>query len=550
VRSVAWTILGVGGVALAAGCLTRGQGDTDSESRVQSTVACSVAFEPPVSRLAEYARKAGDLDGDGHLDLYAVTLEGKPRISVLRGDGTGAFSVAVESDLPSDDSLSPDVAFGDVDADGKIDLVGLTEQRVVVFPGLGDAKFGPASRAFAPTARELGPGKGELLPELGAVRVVDLEGDGRADILVTTKSRQSAAKTSGSGGLFVLRARTADGGATLEATELVTYDANAEGAFAINDYNGDGRADLLVANDAHVGAGTALWLGAPAGSPLPFSGRTEDVLLPASHGTVQRTPLATIGLETKSDFDGDRKVDAVVRGDSPSSPVLLYAGDGKGGFVFSRYAPLARSFPVRMPILSGDFDGDKRLDVALADEDGYAEMRCALGFGNVSRSKSFDFGSGTRVTAAGDFDEDGRTDLVMYGVRDHLAGSFVAFSRAGVTPPPEEDAGPPDASPTTVDAAPPPADAGAPDADAGPPDIDPTKSQAPDNGQTEGTHRTGWKELPVKPAADNPQAEEASGCSSAPGGSRTPLGLMLAALVITARRALRRGSKQTRRTRS
>ena len=62
-----------------------------------------------------------DLNGDGHLDLAVVSWPTNAQLSILFGDGTGAFATPVVHDLPDG---SKGLAAEDLDDDdGDVDLV-------------------------------------------------------------------------------------------------------------------------------------------------------------------------------------------------------------------------------------------------------------------------------------------------------------------------------------------------------------------------------------------------------------------------------------------
>lgn len=139
-----------------------------------------------------------DVDGDGRLDLVTAN-EGSPRdaagdpgpggtVSVLRGRGGRAF--AAQQVLPV--GRSPyGLSVLDVDGDGRIDIITANNGSgtISVLSGRGDGTFAPA-RAFA-----AGPGAARTLP-------IDVDGDGRTEILTANW---------GDGTVTVLRDDGADG---------------------------------------------------------------------------------------------------------------------------------------------------------------------------------------------------------------------------------------------------------------------------------------------------------------------------------------------------
>lgn len=109
---------------------------------------------------------AGDVNGDGKIDLVTADLP-QGNVSVLLGTGTGSFGAAQDYDAGSQ-PLS--IAMADFDGDGKIDLVMADAGGVSVLLGNGTGSFkGPVSVAAG--SNPVG------------VAVGDFNGDGRRDVV-------------------------------------------------------------------------------------------------------------------------------------------------------------------------------------------------------------------------------------------------------------------------------------------------------------------------------------------------------------------------------
>ncbi|MFV8182196.1 MULTISPECIES: FG-GAP-like repeat-containing protein [unclassified Streptomyces] len=135
--------------------------------------------------------RAGDFDGDGHMDL--VTDD-----HVLYGPFDRAAGPARSSALAGADARLYAMTAGDLDGDGITDLV--------VSSGVS-ASSAPRLRLFRGTASGLVAGPGIASPDTGSVDSLglgDIDGDGRQDVVF-------GRSTSGAGGLVGVVRGTPDG---------------------------------------------------------------------------------------------------------------------------------------------------------------------------------------------------------------------------------------------------------------------------------------------------------------------------------------------------
>jgi hypothetical protein len=152
------------------------------------TPAKTVAFvESPGSGLAFAPYRAGpvfgDFDGDGVSDLFVPQ---KTAGKLFKGDGTGKFSdvTAKAGDLAGAIGWTTSAAWGDVDNDGKLDLiVGCFKGPNRFFKGRGDGTFEDATEKI---------GLDQKIFNTQAVSCVDLNGDGQLDFVFNNEGQDSA----------------------------------------------------------------------------------------------------------------------------------------------------------------------------------------------------------------------------------------------------------------------------------------------------------------------------------------------------------------------
>jgi hypothetical protein len=305
-----------------------------------------------------------DLDVDGDVDL-AVTSQ-ITNVLLLR-NSAGAFTNA--GSLPVGTTAYA-VTAGDYNGDGAPDLVTINrlDTSLTFFPGLGDLTFGPLVNT------PIGFGA------MSALAAGDIDGDGRLDVVVTSDANNVVRWYKGDGA----------GGFTLGGNHPV---GSFPVAVAVGDLNGDTRPDLAVANALSDNVAVLLNQGGGGFSAAAF--------YPA--GDTPRS--VAIG-----DANADGRPDLVVANrDTHDVTVLL--GDGAGSFPTSRRVP-GHNSPERALLLDADRNGRADLvvttsptttggNVAVFPGDGLG------GFGPVQIAAGAVLGMAT-----GDFDRDGRTDLL------------------------------------------------------------------------------------------------------------------------------------------
>ncbi len=154
---------------------------------------------------------AGDVDGDGDLDLFSGTYvdpthpetDTKDRNEILLGDGTGKFKLATKSDVqkvPTGFPPTSGASFVDADRDGILDVwvgfwyksYGSSEIGVQarLFKGVGDGTFVDATPGSGLETRASGfPDDLNHKPSYG-VTTCDLDDDNLPELIVSAYGRQ------------------------------------------------------------------------------------------------------------------------------------------------------------------------------------------------------------------------------------------------------------------------------------------------------------------------------------------------------------------------
>jgi len=125
----------------------------------------------------------GDFDNDGFPDLFVPQKNG---CKLFKNDGKGHFTDVTEKagDLAKFTGNATSAAWGDVDNDGKLDLVvGCLRGQNRFFRNKGDGTFEDATEAI---------GLGQRIFNTQAVCLVDLNNDGMLDMVFNNEGQESA----------------------------------------------------------------------------------------------------------------------------------------------------------------------------------------------------------------------------------------------------------------------------------------------------------------------------------------------------------------------
>jgi hypothetical protein len=383
-----------------------------------------------------------DVNGDGKLDLIVggsdITPAGTAGLEVLLGNGDGTFKPAVASGAVNNVFA---VATGDFNGDGKKDLV-LSAGQILL--GHGDGTFAPPAFTLTLTAAVGGfpvapvvgdfnnDGKLDIATNAGNANLLsvflgkgdgtfttgpsyagvygtfslaasDLDGDGNLDLIAGIANSGIYGPDLNSGGTFEVLMGNGDGTFQAAPAYLNTVTTFSVGApvFAVGDFNGDGKPDLLGVT----------------GSPGALAFLAGDG---TGHFALTKTSAETgPSLLAAADLNGDGKLDAVYA-DKSAASVAVALGKGDGTFAAGTDYAVPNNTTL-MNIAVSDVNGDGKPDVVITAENATTNPASATGLyvylnkgdGTLLAPATIDTPSSPGALAIGDLNGDGKPDIVL-----------------------------------------------------------------------------------------------------------------------------------------
>lgn len=346
---------------------------------------------------------AGDFDGDGDTDLLWVAEPGY--IEGRAGDAAAPLAAALPGARPALGPGDPQLTdAGDLDGDGRLDVVA-NDGYALLMRGDGLGGLGSSEEVY-PSAPVWGP---TILPTAGGLDLVVIDPSAPVDavLLVNDGAGSFTAmpqfddgdpgtrfpiavgdfdgvapfdRFTGLGGEVRLQARS---GLELSDTTLpLAADYLHVRGLEVTDLDGDGHMDLVMSLLDHdhrnsqgfeIYESLAVYLadGPPIDGVPAFD---EGAYLPLD------CSASSMAL---GDVDGDSNLDVVTShypepdSGQPAS-LMVRRGDGLGGFSEVARFPTPVGFDTGGELVLGDYDGDGRLDVAVLDSND-AAMALYLG---------------------------------------------------------------------------------------------------------------------------------------------------------------------------
>ncbi|GAB4018107.1 hypothetical protein GCM10028773_16730 [Spirosoma koreense] len=266
-----------------------------------------------------YDVAVGDVNADGRLDIVTVTPLGTGgRVSVLLAQPTGGYA---RTDLAVGGGSNA-LAIGDVNADGRVDIVTSSSlaDSVTILLALAGGGYSRTDYIVGNSPQD--------------VAIGDVNADGRMDI-VTNNSDPNQ------GYLLNVMLAQANGGYIVVDYPAIDFPIS----IALADVNGDSRTDIVTAN---------------------YTGLSISVFRALAGGGFTRTDYG-VGSTPVSvavrDVNSDGRLDIVTANLGATNVTVLLASTGPGGYSRSDYAVAGAPNSVAV----ADVNGDGRLDVVTAN---------------------------------------------------------------------------------------------------------------------------------------------------------------------------------------
>ena len=364
---------------------------------------------------------AADVNGDGKPDLIVANFMSHTVSVLLNTTAPGANSPSFATQQTfATGTLSYAVAAADVNGDGKPDLIVANTNDNTVSVLLNTTAPGATTPSFA-AQQIFATGSGPR-----SVTAADVNGDGKPDLIVANY---------GGNTVSVLLNTTASPTATLNfATQQVFGTETYPNSVAAADLNGDGKLDLIVANQNATGGVSVLLNTSAPGATTP-SFATQQAF---ASGRYLYNAVA-------ADVNGDGKPDLIMSNPADSTITVLLNTTAPGATTLSFAAPQTFAVPYPAGVTVADVNGDGKPDLIVVDDAGYPSgdnvsvllNTTAPGATTLSfaTAQAFPTGGYPHYVAVADVNGDGKLDLIVANEGDANVSVLLNTTATGATTP-------------------------------------------------------------------------------------------------------------------
>ena len=368
-----------------------------------------------------YSIATGDFNADGQQEIAAAD-EDNNAVYVYINQGRGAFGSSVAFTNGSESSYTINyVASGYFDADTLLDFA--TANTLSNYDGQYDGQVSVFINSTSPGGSPSFTDNGDFSVGYNPVAIIsaDFNNDGLADIVT---ANQSAAYFEGgrveegynpTGPVISVLLNSSASAGTFTESDYFIPSASNPIALATGDFNKDGYKDIatvdngsntvaIMYNDNTGGFGSSdtvykVGQNLQAITSGDFNGDGLADLAVADYGVINQAPLRI----------------AALSGGGGSGTIYIFLGSGAGKtttFTVSGFAANASPNNIR----NADFNGDGKLDLITANDDGSTSVFTGDGTGLFAKAGSSIIGSELYALATADFNGDKKLDFVTSDV--------------------------------------------------------------------------------------------------------------------------------------